>query len=321
MIYKFDDLMTTLRQLRFLVALDETLNFSRASELCHVTQSTLSTGLKELEERLGSPVAERTRHNVLMTALGRDLADRARSILAEVHDFEERARREVAAGATTLSLGTIPTVGPFLMPRAMPLLRRALPGTKFYLREDLTDAVVDGLMEGRLDLILIALPHPLPARLETHVLFSDGYWLATPKGHPLGNRGRISGEDLADRHLLLLEPGHCLQRHALSAFQSIALDVDQSFAATSLPTLVAMVEEDLGITLLPKLAVDAGISSGHELHLGTVDGARPRDVALAWRRSSPNAPLFRQIGDTMKAARQVLAKEAAPLWAARRPEV
>ena len=304
--------MTTLRQLRFLVALDETANFSRASELCHVTQSTLSTGLRELEDRLGVRVAERTKQSVLMTPLGRDLAQRARSILAEVQDLEERAQREQAAGATAIRLGTIPTVGPFLMPRAMPLLRRALPDTKFYLREELTDPLVEGLLEGRLDLLLIALPHALRSQIETDVLFTDGYWLATPPDHPLGNRNTVGADDLADRHLLLLEKGHCLQRHALSSFPGINLDEDQSFSATSLSTLVAMVEEDLGITLLPKLAVDAGISKGHRLHLGNVEGARPRQVALAWRQSSPNAEVFRKIGTYLKTARAELAKAAVP---------
>lgn len=304
--------MTTLRQLRFLVALDETANFSRASELCHVTQSTLSTGLRELEDRLGVRVAERTKQSVLMTPLGRDLAQRARSILAEVQDLEERAQREQAAGATAIRLGTIPTVGPFLMPRAMPLLRRALPDTKFYLREELTDPLVEGLLEGRLDLLLIALPHTLRSQIETDVLFTDGYWLATPTDHPLGNRNTVGADDLADRHLLLLEKGHCLQRHALSSFPGINLDEDQSFSATSLSTLVAMVEEDLGITLLPKLAVDGGISKGHRLHLGNVEGARPRQVALAWRQSSPNAEVFRKIGTYLKTARAELAKETVP---------
>lgn len=305
-------MLTTLRQLRFLVALDKAQNFSRASDLCHVTQSTLSTGLKELEERLGIQVAERTKHRVLMTPLGRDLADRARSILAEVQDFEDRAQREHKAGATAIRLGTIPTVGPFLMPRAMPLLRTALPDTKFYLREELTDPLVEGLLEGRLDLLLIALPHSLPAQVETEVLFSDGYCLVTPTDHALGNRDTITADDLANRHLLLLEKGHCLQRHALSSFTGINLDEDQSFSATSLSTLVAMVEEDLGITLLPKLAVDAGISKGHKLHLGDVQGAYPREVALAWRRSSPNAELFKQIATCLTAARRDLAKAATP---------
>lgn len=303
--------MTTLRQLRFLVALDKTLSFSRASELCHVTQSTLSTGLKDLESRLGVQVAERTKHRVLMTPVGRDLAERARGILAGVQDLEERAQRENAAQATALRLGTIPTVGPFLMPRAMPLLRAALPDTKLYLREELTDPLVEGLMEGRLDLILIALPHTLPAQIETEILFSDGYWLATPTDHPLGNRSTIRSEDLIDRKLLLLERGHCLQRHALSSFPDITLDEDPSFAATSLSTLVAMVEEEIGITLLPKLAIDAGISKGHELHLGALEGARPRQIALAWRQSSPHAQLFAEIGACLTAARSDLAESAA----------
>lgn len=305
--------MTTLRQLRFLAALDETQNFSRASEICNVTQSTLSTGLKELEGRLGVKVAERTKHHVLMTAVGRDLAERARSILTEVQDFENRAQREHNAGTTEIRLGMIPTVGPFLMPRAMPLLRTALPDTKFYLREELTEPLFEGLMEGRLDLLLIALPHPLPPHVVTETLFSDGYALVTPLDHALGNRDTVGADDLANRQLLLLEKGHCLQRHALSSFAGINLDEDQSFSATSLATLVAMVEEDLGITLLPKLAVDAGISNGHKLHLGDVQGACPREVVLAWRRSSPNAELFKKIGACLKQARAGLAKSAKPI--------
>jgi len=300
--------MTTLRQLRFLVALDESLNFSRAAELCHVTQSTLSTGLKELEAQLGTQVAERTKQSVLMTPVGSDLAKRARSILAEVQDFEDRARRENTAGATIIRLGTIPTVGPFLMPRTMPLLRSALPDTKFYLREELTDPLIEGLLQGRLDLLLIALPNPLPPQIETEVLFSDGYSLATPKDHALGNRNTVGAKDLADRHLLLLEKGHCLQRHALSSFSGINLDEDQSFSATSLSTLVAMVEEDLGITLLPKLAVDAGISKGHMLHLSDVQGACPRQIVLAWRKSSSHVELFKQIAVCITSARTQIAE-------------
>lgn len=303
--------MTTLRQLRFLTALDDTQSFSRAAEICHVTQSTLSTGLKELEERLGILVAERTKQSVLMTPVGRDLAERARKILAEVQDFEDRAHREHAAGSSAIRLGTIPTVGPYLMPRAMPLLRRNLPETKFYLREELTEPLIEGLIDGRLDLLLIALPHPIPPQIETETLFSDGYWLATPKDHALGNRDTVNADDLANRHLLLLEKGHCLQRHALSSFSGINLDEDESFSATSLATLVAMVEEDLGITLLPKLAVDAGISKGHTLHLGDVEGAYPRDVALAWRKSTPNEALFQKVADCLRHARQELEKSAA----------
>jgi LysR family hydrogen peroxide-inducible transcriptional activator len=299
--------MTTLRQLRFLVALDDTQNFSRASELCSVTQSTLSTGLKELEERLGVQVAERTKHSVMMTPVGKELAERARGILSEAQDFEDRAAREKSVGTSSIRLGTIPTVGPYLMPRAMPLLRKRLPETKFYLREELTDRLVEGLMDGRLDLLLLALPHPLPPHIETEVLFSDGYFLATPRDHPLGNRDCVGANDLKGREMLLLEKGHCLQLHALSSFSGIGLNEDESFSATSLSTLVAMVEEDLGITLLPKLAVDGGISKGHRLHLGDVAGAIPRDVALAWRKSSANADIYRAVGQCLQRAREKLA--------------
>jgi LysR family hydrogen peroxide-inducible transcriptional activator len=190
----------------------------------------------------------------------------------------------------------------------MPLLKAALPETKFYLREELTDQLVEGLMDGRLDLLLIALPHPLPPQIETQVLFTDGYALATPKDHALGNCNSVGSEDLRDRELLLLEKGHCLQRHALSSFPGIALDEDQSFSATSLSTLVAMVEEDLGITLLPELAVDAGISEGHNLHLGAVKGANPREVALAWRKSSPNLGVFETVCQCLEKARGELRK-------------
>lgn len=294
--------MTTLRQLQFLVALDDTLNFSRASEQCHVTQSTLSTGLKELEDRLGVQLAERTRQSVLMTPVGSDLADRARVILAQVHDLEARAAQEHEAGATRLRLGTIPTIGPFLLPHAIPILRNAFPDTKFYLREELTDPLVEALMDGRLDLLLIALPHPLPPQIITDPLFSDGYALVTPQDHALGNRASVTARDLADRELLLLEKGHCLQRHALSSFEGINLREDDSFSATSLATLVAMVEEDLGVTLLPHMAVEAGITQGHTVNLAEVKGARPREIALAWRRSAPNTDVFRKIGDCLKRA-------------------
>lgn len=235
--------MTTLRQMRFLVALADTENFSRSAALCNVTQSTLSTALKEMEARLGVTVAERNTHSVLMTPIGKALAERAREILAKVADFEATAQAETAAGMTQLRLGVIPTVGPFLLPRALPGLRAIWPDMQIYLREELTELLLSGLTEGRLDLILIALPHDLPSQVETMLLFEDDYSLATPRAHPLANLSRVEGTDLAGRRLLLLERGHCLQKHALSSVPGVALEEDTSFSATSLPTLVSMVEE------------------------------------------------------------------------------
>jgi LysR family hydrogen peroxide-inducible transcriptional activator len=303
--------MTTLRQLRFLVALSDTQNFSRAAELCHVTQSTLSSGLKDLEARLGVKVAERSTHSVLMTPEGADLADRARDILARVKDFEDVAKTAAQAGVTRLRLGAIPTVGPYLLPRALPRIREKMPGVQFYLREELTDTLVAGLVEGRLDLILIALPHDLPPQVETEVLFEDGYSLATPRGHPLANLETVEGEDLAGRELLLLEPGHCLQQHALSSVPGMALDADRNFSATSLPTLVSMVEEGIGVTLLPNVATDAGLTRGHELHLSRLAGATPRRVVLAWRQSTAQAEMFRQIAVILRDTRAGMQAETA----------
>jgi LysR family hydrogen peroxide-inducible transcriptional activator len=285
--------------MRFLVALADTENFSRSAALCNVTQSTLSTALKEMEARLGVTVAERNTHSVLMTPIGKALAERAREILAKVADFEATAQAETAAGMTQLRLGVIPTVGPFLLPRALPGLRAIWPDMQIYLREELTESLLSGLTEGRLDLILIALPHDLPSQVETMLLFEDDYSLATPRAHPLANLTRVEGTDLAGRRLLLLERGHCLQKHALSSLPGVALEEDTSFSATSLPTLVSMVEEGIGVTLLPNLAIDAGLTAGHDLHLSHLAGAAPRQIVLAWRKSSAQSDIFRTIGERL----------------------
>lgn len=301
--------MTTLRQLVFLVALDETSSFSQAARRCHVTQSTFSTAIRELEDGLGVQVAERTRQRVSMTALGADLAARARDVLASVADLEDHAAREAGTGGALLRMGVIPTVGPFILPRALPLIRARLPGLKVSLREELTDSLIESLLAGRLDLVLMALPHVVPAHVTTRKLFEDSYHLATRLDHPLANAGTVDGDDLNGRHLLLLDRGHCLQRHALSAFPEALLSEDESFAATSLPTLAAMVEEGLGITLLPDLAIAAGAVAGQHLSLTSLRGARPREVVLAWRESSARVETFVRIGACLSEARDGLFTE------------
>ncbi|KND17949.1 LysR family transcriptional regulator [Pannonibacter phragmitetus] len=283
--------MPSLRQLRFLTALADTLNFSRAAEICHVTQPTLSTGLKELEGRLGVVLAERTRQSVMLTPAGKDIAARARIVLAGIKDIETAAQQRSGALQGEVHLGAIPTVGPFLLPRALPQIRRKWPDLRVFLREELTESLAAGLADGRLDVILAALPHDLGDAV-VEPLFQDGYQLAVSTSHPLAAQGPASPEDLSQTPLLLLERGHCLQRHALSAFPGIDLRPDESFAATSLPTLVSMVEEGLGITLLPNLAVDAGVTQGHELALLPLPGTCPRQVVLAWRPGSPHSAIF-----------------------------
>lgn len=291
--------MTTLRQLRFLVALSDELNFSRAADACHVTQPTLSAGLKELETALGVQLAERTRRSVILTELGRTIAERARIVLAEISDIEELAAQASGALSGRLVLGTIPTIGPFLIPRALPVMRQRFPHLKLFLREELTDSLVDGVIAGRLDVILVALPFEIGA-LETAHLFDDGYQLTTPLNHPVLRHDQISGAELSGTPLLLLEKGHCLQRHALSAFPEISIQQDESFSATSLNTLIAMVEEGLGITLLPQIAVNAGIANGHAVDLTPLDGACPRHVVLAWRKTSARADEYRSMADVFR---------------------
>ncbi len=294
--------MTSLRQLRFLVALAEELNFSRAAAACHVTQPTLSTGLKELEDTLGIALAERTKRSVILTPVGHAIAERARSVLAEVRDIEEIAERSRGLLRGTLRLGSIPTIGPFLIPKALPLLRVRFPDLKVYLREELTEPLVEGLIAGRLDVILIALPFDIGA-LKTEFLFEDEYQLATPLSSPVAAKERVGGDELADMPLLLLEKGHCLQRHALTAFPNIELPRDDRFAATSLNTLISMVEEGLGTTLLPQVAIDAGVAKGHSLNLMPLEGASPRRIALAWRHTSAQADDFKLLAEIFRMAR------------------
>lgn len=297
--------MTTLRQLRFLVSVADTLNFSRAAEICHVTQPTLSAGLKELEDHLGVAVAERSKRRVMLTPVGEELVRRARKVLTDVADMEAVARAQAGIGQGELRLGVIPTVGPFLIPRVMPMLRKSWPELRLFLREELTEQLLAGLAEGRLDLIIIALPHDIGS-IETELLFEDGYQLATPVGHSLAGNPKVTGALLAGASLLLLEKGHCLQRHALEAYADMRNPPGDAFAATSLPTLLSMVEEGLGVTLLPQLSVDAGIARGHSIILTPLPKACPRRVVLGWRPTSPHAARFHQIAGLLRAANQSL---------------
>lgn len=298
--------MTTLRQFQFLVAISDSLSFSRAAEACHVTQSTISAGIKELEHELGVQLVERSRHTVLITPVGEEIVRRARDVLAAVAAIGELADQHAGRGGGIFRLGAIPTVGPFILPVALGLIRTARPDLRLLLREDLTDALTERLLKGQLDAIVMALPYEVPREIHVEPLFDDGYQLATPRGHPLANRPEVTGEDLAGRDLLLLEKGHCLQRHALSSFPEVTLTEDATFAATSLPTLTAMVEQGLGLTLLPNLAVAAGAARGHAISLTALPGARPRTVVLARRRTSARLEAFAMLKDSLVRARDLL---------------
>ena len=288
--------MITLRQMRYLTAVADTLNFSRAADLCFVTQPTLSAGIKELEERLGVQLIERTRQSVLLTPVGKDITARAKQLLLDAAEVEAVAQAHRNPSEGDLKLGSIPTIGPYLLPHRLPAIRKAYPDLRVYLREEMTESLIEGLNAGRLDLILIALPFDTGS-LETLLLFEDGYQLASPADWPVPRGTEILTQG---GQLMLLEKGHCLQRHALEAYPARLLSVQDSFSATSLTTLIAMVSEGLGVTLLPNLAVSAGVVGSSKVRLTPLPDACPRQVVLAWRPGSARAALFRELGSLLK---------------------
>jgi len=294
--------MFTLRHLQFLIAVDDTSSFSRAAEISFVTQPTLSAGIKELEDRLGVQLIERTRRSVMLTPIGEQIVARSRSLLLDAKEIEALARAHQNPEEGDLRLGAIPTIGPYLIPQALPLIRAQFPGLRLYLREEMTESLIEGLNAGRLDLILIALPFDTGS-LEIAHLFKDGYQLATPPHAPRPQgAGHSALRDAGE--LMLLEKGHCLQRHALNAYPDRNLAQDETFAATSLTTLVAMVSEGLGVTLLPNLAIDAGIVSNAEVSLTPLPDACPRQVVLAWRKNSARQSLYERLSVLLRDSRK-----------------
>lgn len=284
--------LPTLKQLRYLLALREHGHFGRAAEACHVTQSTLSAGIAELESLLGTSLVERSRRSMLFTPLGEAVAERARRVLGEAEGLAELARAASSEPLVgTLRLGIIPTIAPFLLPHAMPALRRAFPGLKLKLREQMSEVLCRDLHRGELDLVLYALPFRC-GEVHEERLFDDPFQTAWPPGTD-SLPARIRGEDLDGRTMLLLEEGHCLRDHALAACSLPGVDPTRSILGTSLHTLVQMVDNGLGMTLLPQLAIEGGILAGTGVRLVPLAGTAPaRTIGLVWRKRSPRGEEF-----------------------------
>jgi len=280
--------LPTLRQLRYLTALAEHGHFGRAAEACSVTQSTLSAGLQELETLLGTVLVERTKRQVMLTALGQAVAARARRLLVDARELVDTVRAADLPLSGSLRMGVIPTIAPYLLPRAMPLLRAAYPQLKLFLREDMSARLAAALKDGELDVLLLALPWPIDGT-EIHELGDDPFLLAVPPGHPLASATEIQSMDLPLDELLLLEEGHCLSTHALAACGMAAGQLgDHGLSGTSLHTIVQMVANGLGVTLLPKMAVEAGTLAGTDLVARAMaDPDAKRRIGLVWRVSSP----------------------------------
>lgn len=292
--------LPSLRQLEFLAALDEHGHFGHAAAACGVSQSTFSAGFAELEQQLGVALAERDRRKVVVTAVGRRLAARARALLAEARALVEAAEAESSPLSGELLFGSIPTIAPFLLPRLLPALRQRFPALRLQLREDKTPQLLEQLAEGRLDLLLIAFPYATPG-CETQMLFRDDYLFACERGSPMARAESVGSRDIAAQPLMLLEPGHCLHSHALPVLEAAASSRETTFSATSLQTLVAMVAVGMGATLLPRLAVDAGLLEGSRVvtrPLGYAGGKRT--LGLCWRAGSQRAEEFRGLGSAIQ---------------------
>jgi LysR family hydrogen peroxide-inducible transcriptional activator len=291
--------LPTIKQLQYLVALRQHGHFGKAAEACFVTQSTMSAGLRDLETSLGIVLVERTRRIVRFTALGEKVADKAVRVLREAEELAELARAEGKPLHGELRMGVIPTIAPFLLPAMLPRLRKEWPSLKLYLREETSQAACEALHRGQLDCVLLALPYPC-GDVESEMLIDDRLFVAFPSGEaPQGSTVEVDALD--ENRMLLLEDGHCLKDHALSACNRPDLRAHAAMMGTSLHTLVQMVDNGLGVTFVPSMAIEAGILDG------TTVSAKPlrsdhgfRRVALIWRRSSPRENEFRLLSATLR---------------------
>jgi LysR family hydrogen peroxide-inducible transcriptional activator len=301
-------MLPTLRQLQYLKLLAEHGSFSRAAEAAHVTQPTLSAGIAELERIIGGPVVDRARSGLILTAAGQEAATRAAQILASSEDLVQAAQGAGQPLSGRFRLGVIPTIAPFLLPRALPVLRDRFPKLKLYLREDLTGKLVAALKAGALDAALIALPYDLAGLDYAHVE-DDELMAAFPANHPLLANARVTPESMEDAQvsggLILLEDGHCLRDHALAACgltPPSRAGGDEGFAATSLPTLVQMVGSGLGVSFLPAMAIQAGLASAAHVSVRPLVADHPsREIVVAWRSGSSRAVEGRLLAEALRA--------------------
>lgn len=292
--------LPTLRQLQFLTAIRSEGSFVAAAEAVGVTQPTLSAGIKELELALGAKLVERGRLGAALTAAGEEAAERAARALSEVEELVRAVRAAGAPFASTFRLGAIPTIAPFLLPRALPVLHKTYPSLRLRLREDQTARLVEALRARALDAAVIALPYETQG-LETAAVAEDEFLLLAPIGHPLAARNDLAPEHLRGDDLLLLEDGHCLRDHALSICGAHPHRRGDDVSATSLATLVQMVAGGLGVTLLPKLAAEGGAAAGADVALRPF--AQPvvgRTIGVAWRKGSPRAEEAEMLAKLLK---------------------
>lgn len=289
----------TLRQLQFFMALVRRQSFSKAADECFVSQSTLSSAIKEMETLLDQQLVDRTTRSFALTPAGETVAERAPAILAAAEDLARAAsRRRPLEGA--FHLGVIPTIAPFLLPRVTKKLHKAYPKLDLYLREDLTASLAERLAAGLIDAALLAFPYDIPGA-EIIEICKDPFWFVCAPDHAYAKRKQLKKNDLRDCELLLLEDGHCLREHALDACAIADRGRKASFDGTSLFTLTQMTRSGLGATLLPEMAVETGLAKSAGLVAVPFSSPAPgRKIGLAWRKGSGRGDEAREIADLIK---------------------
>lgn len=293
--------LPTIKQLQYLVALHEHGHFGRAAEASFVSQSTLSAGIRELESLLGVTLVERSRRVVRFTPLGNQVVEKAHRLLREAEELSDLVQAAGKPLSGTLRMSVIPTIAPFLLPRILPRLRQERPELKLFLREETSHDAVESLHHGRVDCVLLALPFAT-GEVESEHIADDALFVAFPKDDPRDPPETVKPSMIDEGRLLLLEDGHCLKEHALAACNRPELRGSATMIGTSLHTLVQMVDNGLGLTMLPEMALDAGILQGTEVVARPLKSpAAKREIALIWRKNSPRADEFRLLADELRA--------------------
>lgn len=294
--------LPTLKQLQYLVSLRDHGHFGRAAEACFVTQSTLSAGLRELETLIGVVLVERTRRVVRFTPVGERIVDKARRVLREAEELGDLARAAGRPLTGEMRMSVIPTIAPFMLPRILPRLRADYPDLKLFLREEPSGPACEGLHNGRTDCVLLALPFAC-GEVASQTLFDDRLFVAF---QPEGGRpppATFLAADIDETRLLLLEDGHCLKDHVLAACNRPELRAEATMLGTSLHTMVQMVDNGLGMTMLPEMALKAGILDHTDIIARPLAAENAsRHIALVWRRASPRESDFRLLAEVLAAA-------------------
>ncbi len=287
-----------IRDLNYLVALADLRHFGHAAEACFVSQPTLSTQIKKLEEELGAQLIERAPRQVMLTEVGTEVVERARLVLRVVEQIREVARRATEPQSGVLRFGIFLTLGSYLLPHVIPRIHQRYPGLELLLIEEKSEILMAQLRDGRLDAAILAQPVDTD-QLQSRQLFEEPFVLALPQGHPLDSKGPLTVNSLKDHTVLLLEDGHCLRDQALEVCKLAAANEKPGFRATSLETLRQMVAANVGLTLLPMLAVKPPVAITDAIHLRAFDQPAPsRKLAMFWRSSSAMGEFLQEFSDS-----------------------